>query len=122
MSYLQKKSFITWINAKASVLALDNIPNLADFVYDAIDKRTRFSFNERTNFAEIGIEVVGTQYEGRSGRIENVSVGESVNLVREPQNEYCLFFTESVFFKSLDIKLKSNYSNPTSCTKTEHAL
>lgn len=88
MSYLQKKNFITWINAKASVLALDDIPNLADFVYEAIDKRTGFSFNERTNLAEICIEVVGTQYEGRSGRIENISVGDSVNLVREPQNEY----------------------------------
>lgn len=88
MAYLQRKNFITWINDKASVLALGDLPNLASFVYDAIDKRTGFSFNERTNLAEISIEVVGTQYEGRSGRIENISVGDSVNLVREPENKY----------------------------------
>ena len=34
------------------------------------------------------IEVVGTQYEGRSGRIENVKVGDRLKLVREPGNEY----------------------------------
>ncbi|MBQ3985981.1 MAG: hypothetical protein II635_03360 [Oscillospiraceae bacterium] len=32
------------------------------------------------------IEVSGTQYEGRSERIENVKVGDSLTLVREPDN------------------------------------
>ena len=34
------------------------------------------------------IEVAGTQYEGRSGRIERVKVGDRLKLVREPDNEY----------------------------------
>ena len=34
------------------------------------------------------IEVSGTQYEGRSGRIENVQVGDKLELVREPNNAY----------------------------------
>lgn len=34
------------------------------------------------------IEVAGTQYEGRSERIENVKVGDRLKLVREPDNEY----------------------------------
>ena len=88
MSISQKKDFVTWINDKASALSLADVPNLADFIYDSIDKKTRFSFDERKDMAEICIEVVGTQYEGRSGRIENLSAGSSVNLVREPKNEY----------------------------------
>jgi hypothetical protein len=34
------------------------------------------------------IELAGTQYEGRIGRIEKVSVGDTVSLVREPNNKY----------------------------------
>lgn len=34
------------------------------------------------------IEVAGTQYEGRSERIEKIKVGDRLKLVREPDNEY----------------------------------
>lgn len=46
------------------------------------------SYDDKTNTAKIKTEVVGTMYEGRSQRIENISFGDSVKLVRDPDNEY----------------------------------
>ena len=37
---------------------------------------------------DFSFEVVGTQFEGRSQRIENVKVGQGMNIKREPNNEY----------------------------------
>ena len=34
------------------------------------------------------VQLTGTQYEGRIARIENVSVGDMVTLLREPENEF----------------------------------
>lgn len=40
-----------------------------------------------TRFEE-GLRLVGTQYEGRTERIENVKVGDPVYLIREPDSSY----------------------------------
>ena len=46
------------------------------------------SYEQASGKILIRTEVQGTQYEGRSVRIENVKEGTSVNIIREPENQY----------------------------------
>lgn len=46
------------------------------------------SFNQTSREVFIKTEVQGTQYEGRSARIENIEEGTLVNIIREPENQY----------------------------------
>ena len=46
------------------------------------------SYEQASGKILIKTEVQGTQYEGRSVRIENVKEGTSVNIIREPENQY----------------------------------
>lgn len=46
------------------------------------------SFDTGSQTAILTVEVSGTQYEGRSQRLENYARGNKVNLTREPSNPY----------------------------------
>lgn len=46
------------------------------------------SFDAECQAAVLTIEIAGTQYEGRSQRLEGCAVGDNVRLVRESHNQY----------------------------------
>jgi len=46
------------------------------------------SYQEESGEFIIRFEVKGTRYEGRTEQIEQVNIGDSVEMVREPDNEY----------------------------------
>jgi len=62
---------------------------ISNFVIEhAGDDKQYASYDEGKKTAVIRVEVKGTQHEGRSSRIEKISVGKIVNVVREPNNPY----------------------------------
>lgn len=50
--------------------------------------KTYGSYNPSKNELILSIEVVGTAYEGRTDRIENVSINDEIILLREKDNKY----------------------------------
>lgn len=55
---------------------------------DALNDNSGVQINEQTNEILINTEVVGTMYEGRMERIENVTEETKVQVMREPKNQY----------------------------------
>lgn len=49
---------------------------------------TPSSFDPGRHAATLTVEVAGTQYDGRSQRLEKLARGNKVNLTREPSNPY----------------------------------
>ena len=52
------------------------------------EEYTGASYEEGSGKAVLRVEVMGTGYEGRTPRIERLSAGDRVEIVREPENEY----------------------------------
>ena len=52
------------------------------------EEHTGASYEEGSGKAVLRVEVMGTGYEGRTPRIETLSEGNRVEIVREPENEY----------------------------------
>lgn len=65
-----------------------HISNVSNLSCIAGDERANVVFCRETHTVEICVEVRGTQFEGRSERIECIVEGDIVNLVREPFNKY----------------------------------
>lgn len=84
----RKQALLSYIEDKASLLSLRELRNISSRLMARIDPKERFTFNARTNTADICATVVGTQYEGRGARIENVATAMPLQLVREPNNVY----------------------------------
>lgn len=88
---IKKKKDFLWLvenirNRNALVTEYD--PSVfAPGLLDGLDK-VGASYDERTGIAVIKTEVQGTLYEGRTPRIESLSVGSALKIVREPSNTY----------------------------------
>ena len=55
---------------------------------DALKDNSDVQFNEQTNEIMINTEVVGTLYEGRTERIEDVTEESKVQVIRDRKNQY----------------------------------
>lgn len=90
---MARKEFIKEMKSKASFGNLFEGDSgldpsfFASFVVENSHK-TNVSYNESNDEFAANIEVQGTQYEGRSQRIERINVGDTIKLVREPNNQY----------------------------------
>lgn len=61
--------------------------NIADFIIKPIESNT-YEFDGRRKRFHFVLKVVGTQYEGRADRIEDLSQGDTILIRREPENNY----------------------------------
>ena len=62
--------------------------NISSFVAAGIDGNCDYSYSSSANMFSFILEVSGTMYEGRSDRIEKLSQGDAVFIVRDPGNKY----------------------------------
>lgn len=74
-SFKMKGKLLSWIDDQRYV----HLPNAG---------MTPSSFDAAGQTATLTVEVAGTQYEGRSQHLEKFTLGNDVNLTREPSNQY----------------------------------
>lgn len=84
---------VNWLNYYSLYgpgFSKDELEYIKDFGIIAVESENGVEFEENTPNYELpsSIALTGTQYEGRIDRIEKIKVGDSVTLVREPDNEY----------------------------------
>lgn len=88
MGSSEKARFLSWLKEKGDLQAVLTIPNVADGIRSVIDAKEQFIYDNRSNSAKLCVQVQGTQYEGRSPRIESIQKGNPLKLRREPDNAF----------------------------------
>lgn len=81
------EKFFSWLKDKESSIQTGKMCEGTAFAFP-FDKNESCSYNQRIRTADICIKAVGTKYEGRPERISKMKVNDSVNIVREPDNQY----------------------------------
>lgn len=88
MGSSEKSRFLSWIEEKGNLQSVLTIPNLSDGIRSVIDDKEQYAYDDRTSSARLCVQVQGTQYEGRSPRIESIRKGNPLKLRREPDNPF----------------------------------
>lgn len=88
MGNSEKTRFLSWIEEKGNLQSVLSIPNVADGIRSVIDDKEQYVYDDRTSSAKLCVQVQGTQYEGRSPRIESIRKDNPLKLRREPDNPF----------------------------------